>query len=169
MQTGADHELGGPVVELGEIPRRGHGGGTLVGGGVGDGQGGELGDGGLVLEHHLQPPLGDLWLVGGVGGEELGALREHVDQGGDVVVIHPGPEEAQLVLCAGVAGGKGTQVLVDILLRQPRGEVQVALEAHPLGDLAVEDLPQGVNTDRREHRGEVLRCDCCVSAQLRGA
>ena len=50
-------------------------GGPLVETGVRDRQPGQLRHRRLELEHHLQPALGDLRLVGRVGGEELGALR----------------------------------------------------------------------------------------------
>ncbi len=75
----------------------------------------------LVLEHHLQPPLGDLRLVGGVGGEELRALHQHVDKRRHVVVVHPRPQEAELLLGADVARGQLAQVRVHLLLGQPGG------------------------------------------------
>ena len=47
---------------------------------VGDRQAGELGDRGLELEHHLQPALRDLGLIGRVRGEELRARDDRLDQ-----------------------------------------------------------------------------------------
>ncbi len=52
-------------------PRGGDGARALVDARVADRQAGQLGDRRLVLEHHLQPALGDLGLVGRVGREEL--------------------------------------------------------------------------------------------------
>src|SRR5690606_10318634 len=44
------------------------GGGLVEQGGVGDGQGGEVGDGGLEVQQRLEASLGDRRLVGRVGG-----------------------------------------------------------------------------------------------------
>ncbi len=82
------------------------------------------------------------------------------------MVVHAGAEEAQLVLGARVARGERAQVLVDVLLGQPGGQVERAAEAHARGDLAVEDLLQRADADRREHRVEVLGGDGGVAAQL---
>ena len=79
-----------------QVAGRGDRGGPLVEAGVGDRQPGQLRHRGLELEHHLQPALGDLRLVGRVGGEELGALGDRVDDRRHVVVVHPGAEEADL-------------------------------------------------------------------------
>ena len=165
VQTGARDDLALAVVELGEIGGRGDRGGALVGGGVGDVQARELGDGRLVLEHHLQAALGDLGLVGRVGRQELRALHQHVDQRRDVVVVHAAAEEADLVLCARVPGGQRPQVLIHVLLGEAVGELELAAEAHTLGDLAVEDLLQAVHADRGEHPLQVLRGYGCVAAQ----
>ncbi len=73
------------------------------------------------------------------------------------MVVHARAEEAQLVLGARVARGERAQVLVDVLLGQPVGQVELAPEAHRLGDLAVEDLLQRADADRGEHRVEILR------------
>ena len=75
--------------------------------------------------------------------------------GGHVVVVHPGPQEAQLVLGAGVASGERAQVLVDVLLALTLGKIERTSEPHRLGDLALEDLSHGGDPDRREHRGQV--------------
>src|SRR5438552_3252761 len=77
--------------------------GPLVGGRVGNRQCGQLADCCLVLEHRLQPALGDLGLIGRVGRQKLGALGDHVDDRRHIVVVHPRPEEAELVLGARVA------------------------------------------------------------------
>jgi hypothetical protein len=52
------------------------------------------------------------------------------------------------------------------LLWQTVGQVQLTPEAHRRGNLALEDLLQGANPDRREHRVEVLGGDGGVAAQL---
>ena len=94
--AGAERQVGG----------RGDRRRALVERGVGDRQPGQLGDRGLELEHHLQPALGDLGLIRRVGGEELRARDDRVDQRRDVVVVHPGAEEAELRVGVGVARGE---------------------------------------------------------------
>ena len=92
-----DQEARALVVQLRQVGGGGERGRALVHARVGDRQAGQLADRGLVLEHHLQPALGDLRLVGRVGRQELGAGQDRVDQARDVVVVHPGAEEADLV------------------------------------------------------------------------
>ena len=72
-------------------------GGAVVAGGVRDVHPGQLADRGLVLEDRLQDPLGELGLVGGVGGQELAALQHRIDHRGHVVVVDAGAEEGDLV------------------------------------------------------------------------
>ncbi len=156
VQAGADDECAEAVVELCEVSGRGHGRRALVGGGVRDVEPGQLGDRGLVLEHHLQAALGDLRLVGRVGRQELRALGQHVDQRRDVVVVHARAEEGELVLGADVARGELAQVLEHLLLGLARGKVELAVQAHCLRDLTVEDLLQGADADRGEHALQVL-------------
>ena len=93
-------------VDLGEVAGGGERARALVDARVGDRQPGELGDHRLVLEHHLQPALGDLGLVRRVRRQELRARRDAVHQRRDVVVVHPGAEERQLVLGGDVARGE---------------------------------------------------------------
>ena len=166
VKAGAGHEPAAAVVELREIAGGGDRRGPLVGGGVRDGQPGQLRDRRLVLEHHLQPALGDLGLVGRVRRQELGALGQHVDQRGHVVVVHAGAEEAELLLGRAVALGELAEMLVDVLLGAPGRQLERAAEPHGGRDLAVEELLQRGDPDRGEHRLEVLGCDCCVAAQV---
>ena len=156
VQTRGDDEATPTVVQLRHVRGGRNRGGPLVHRGVGHRQAGELADGRLVLEHHLQPPLRDLRLVGGVGSEELRALHQHVDQRRHVVVVHSGAQETQLVLGANVARGQLAQVRVHLLLGQPRRQLQLAAQAHGLRDLPIEQLLHGAHADRREHRGKVL-------------
>ena len=82
------------------------------------------------------------------------------------MVVHAGAEEAELVLGARVARGELAQVLVDVLLGQARRQLERAAEAHRLGDLALEQLLDRADADRREHRGEVCGGDGGVAAQV---
>jgi hypothetical protein len=61
-------------------------GGAVIHGGVGDLHAGELADHGLEFEDGLQGALGDLRLVGSVGGEPLAARDERVDHQRAVVM-----------------------------------------------------------------------------------
>ena len=83
-------------------------GGSVVEGGVGVLHPGQGGDHGLVLEDRLEGSLGDLGLVRGIGGDELGLGAEGVDRFRNVVVVASPPEEE------GVAG---TEVLPLSLLK----------------------------------------------------
>ncbi len=51
----------------------------------------------LEFEQHLQRALRDFRLVGRVGGQELAALDDVIDAGGDMVLIRPCPEEERRV------------------------------------------------------------------------
>ena len=166
MQARAHHEAPAAVVQLREVGGRRHGRWPLVGRRVRHRQARELGDRRLVLEHHLQPALGDLRLVGRVRRQELRALHEHVDQRRDVVVVHPSAEEAQLLFGRAVPRGQLAQVLEDVLLGAARRQLELPAEAHGRGDLAVEDLLQRGHPDRGQHRLEILRCDGGVAAQV---
>jgi hypothetical protein len=81
------------------------------------------------------------------------------------VVVHAGAEEAQLILDARVASGELRQVREDVLLGLPIGQLQTPPEADFLGNLAVEDLLDGVDADRVEHRGEIRWGDGGVATQ----
>ena len=138
-----------------QVTGRGDRGGALVEAGVGDGQAGQLRHRGLELEHHLQPALGDLRLVGRVGGEELGALGDRVDDRRHVVVVHPGADEADLPFGVGVARRQCRQALEDLGLAHPLRQVQRAAEPQRLGDL-LEELVDRADADRGEHLGPVV-------------
>ena len=70
---------------------------------------------------------------------------------GDVVVVHPSPQEAQLGLGVRVAPGEGGKVIEALGLRQPGRQVELAVEAKPGGDLG-EQVVHRFDADRVEHR-----------------
>ncbi len=107
-------------------------GGAVVHAGVGDLHAGELADHGLELEHGLEGALGDLGLVGGVGGEELAAGDDGVDQDGLVVAIDAGAEEGGVA--GGVVGGEGLEGVDDFALGVLARDVEIALELVLGGD-----------------------------------
>jgi hypothetical protein len=81
------------------------------------------------------------------------------------VVVHARAEEAQLILDARVASRELREVREHVLLGLPVRQIKAAPEADVLGNLAVEDLLDGVDADRVEHRGEIRWCDGGVATQ----
>ena len=127
--------------------------GAVVQGRIGDLEPAEAGHHRLVLEQRLEDALSDLWLVGRIGRDELGASREAPDGGGDVVVV-------------GAAAGEADQVGTDVQARQALhlrrgvefaqavGNVQATGEAQRFGD-ALEELVERTEADEFEHRGDL--------------
>ena len=66
------------------------------------------------------------------------------------MVVDPGAEERELAPGVDVAGGELLEVGDDLLLRERRLEVELAPEAHAVGDVA-EQLVDRLDADRREH------------------
>ena len=70
--------------------------------GIADFHAGQGSDQALVVEDSLQGALGNLRLVGGVGGVELTAPQDRIDCSRDVVVISAGAQEADQLSCVSV-------------------------------------------------------------------
>ena len=66
------------------------------------------------------------------------------------MVVHAGAEEADLLVAVPVAGGQGGDVLVDVLLGHPRGQVERAPQADRLGD-RLEQVLERADADRGQH------------------
>ena len=141
--------------------------------GAGEREAGEVRDHGLEVEQRLQASLGDLGLIGGVGGVPPRVLEDvALDDGGHeaVVVAHadvgaedlvPGRERAQvleqLVLSAGgrkVQGPPQPDARGDRLVDEGF-ERRHAQPLEHLGDLGLvgADVPGDEAVDRREGRG----------------
>ena len=150
VEPAARHQLPALGLELGQVARRGHRARPLVHRRVRHRQAGELRDRGLELEHHLEPALRDLGLVGRVRREELGAAEERVDQRRHVVVVHARAEEADLLLGVPVAGRQRGQVLVHLLLGLALREVELPAEPNRLRDVR-EQILQRADADGVEH------------------
>ena len=136
---------------LRDVARVGGDARAVVAGGVRHVHPGELADGGLVFEDRLQHALAHLGLVGRVGGQELAALEDRIHDRRHVVVVHARAEEGQLTARVGVAPGELGDVCEHLLLRQRRGELELAAQADPLRQVA-EELSDRADADRTEHR-----------------
>ena len=155
VDAARDDEAAAPGRPHRQVAGRGDRGWALVEAGVGDRQPGQLRHRGLELEHHLETALRYLRLVGRVRSEELGALGDRVDDRRDVVVVHPGADEADLRLGIGVAGGERREPLVDVGLALSPGKRKLPVEAERLGDL-VEKIVDRLDADRSQHLGAVV-------------
>ena len=106
---------------------------------------------GLELEQDLQRPLGDFRLVGGVAGEELGALDQVIDGRRDMSAIRAGAEEegaepAAILRLAIVAIARSTAIslLAGGMSRRPLDPL--------VGGNVGEQRVDVRNADARQHR-----------------
>ena len=109
----------------------------------------QLADRRLVLEDRLEDSLAQLGLVGRVRGQELAALQDGVDDSRNVVVVDPAAEERHLVDL--VPARELLEMPCQLRLRERRRHVERPAEADALGYVA-EEIVDGVDADRREHR-----------------
>ena len=135
----------------GQVDGFGRGGRAIVVRGVGDFHAGQGGHQRLVFEDGLQRALRDFGLVGSVGGVELAAAQDVVDHGGDVVVVGARAEEGDQIVAGGVVGVCHLrQFSGGFHFRQRGGKVQLGEAV--LGRDVVEEIDQGLDADRLEHR-----------------
>ncbi len=139
---------------LGQVHGFGGGGGFIEQRGVGDGEGGEIGDHRLEVEQRFEPSLGDLRLIRRVGGVPARVL-DHVPldhlRRERVVVAHPDVRAEQLVLRRETA-----QRLEHLALGPPRRERQWAAQPDALGHHAVDELFRRCAADRLQHRPRLI-------------
>ena len=106
--------------------------GSLIHGGVGNIHAGQLADHGLKFKNGLQRSLGNLRLVGSVGGEEFAPLHQRIDNDRTVVTIGAGAEKTGV---AGCAIGRGlAKVLDDLRLCHLPGNNQIPFQTVLLRD-----------------------------------
>ena len=130
-------------------------GGAVVHGGVDHVHAEQPGGEGLVLEDALQGALADLRLVGGVGGEELGAGGQGAHRLRDVVAVgarahqHPGAR-------AGAHGGGETRQVVVELPFAERQRQMPRSGGPTIGRHRREQRLQRVRADHGEHLGDLF-------------
>ena len=133
--------------------RLGGGGALVEQGGVGDVHAGEVRHHRLEVEQRLEPTLGDLGLVGRVGGVPARVLQQiaadHRRQDG-AVVAHPDQRGEHLVLV-----GEPAQLVQRLGLGERAWQVVALLAADDLGDGPVDELLHGSHPDDIEHVGKV--------------
>ena len=138
-EGGAERGLGGA---LGHGHGFGGGGGLVEQGGVGDVEAGEVADHGLEVDEGFEAALGDLGLVGGVGGVPGGVLEDvALDDGGDdgAVVALADERGEDLVL-----GGDGAEVGDGLGLGEGGAEGELAGGEDGGGDGLGDELVDGV-------------------------
>src|SRR5205807_6634899 len=109
---------------------------------------------GLILEHRLQAALRDLGLVRGVRRQELRPQDDRVDERRNVVVVHPGSQERNLVFGRDIPRRQRAQLLVYLLLGQPLTHPERTAQPKPCGNLP-EELFDRLDADLPEHLGAV--------------
>ena len=136
---------------LGDVAGVGGNGCPVVAGCVRDVHAGQLADHRLVLEDGLQDALTHLRLVRRVCRQELAAREHRVHHRRNVVVVHPRPEERELLRDGDVLRRQLGEVLDELLLRKRRLQGEGTVEAEALRDVS-EELVHGRDADRFEHR-----------------
>ena len=134
--------------------------------GPGDRQAGQVADDGLEVEQRLEPALGDLGLVGRVGGVPGGVL-EHV-------ALHHGRGEGAVVAepdhrgDPAVAGGHLTKLLEHGGLRRGRLDVERLRATDAARHGGVDEVCERAAADDLEHRGDVVLARADVAGRERG-
>ena len=96
----------------------GQAGGAVVHPGVGDLHPVQVADQRLELVDDLQRALAGLGLVGGVGGYELSAGDQRLDDGRDEVVVGASPQKRRAAAQRPVASSQRAQLPLDLQFRQ---------------------------------------------------
>jgi hypothetical protein len=141
----------------------GGGGGFVEQGRVGDRQAGEVGDHGLVIQQGFKAALGDLGLVGGVGGVPAGVF-EHValdhrwGMGAMVAAADQAFDMKVVVGCEGGQFGENGR-LVDGVRK-----IHFLVDSDAAGDGAGDEIVDGGGADGGQHLGAV----CFVGADMAG-
>ena len=129
--------------------------GAVVEGRVGDLHGEELADKRLELEQRLQHALGELCLIGGIGGCELGSGGERRNRSGNMMVVGAPSGEADKTLCPLRAACELNHISSQGDLVERFRHREVTPEAQLLGH-RLEELLEPRLAQYREHLLDVL-------------
>src|SRR5439155_7650499 len=111
---------------------------------------GELADRRLVLEDRLQNTLAHLRLVGRIGGQELPARKERVDDCRDIVVVDARTEKREFLPGVDVLRRELAEVRSELLLGQRRLQLERSAELNARWNVAEQIFDRG-DADRGEH------------------
>ena len=154
MQRARQHGAAAPGNAVGHHHRLGGRGGAVIHRRIGHIHAGDQRHLGLELEEILQRPLGDLGLVGRVGGEELAALDEVVDRRRHVMAIGAGAEEARRPAGAEIPGGECPDAALDLDLAEMVRQVDRGGQPRARRDVAEQAVDRG-HADGRQHGAAV--------------
>ncbi len=155
MQPARQHRLAPLGDAAGHHHRLGARRRPVVHRGVGDLAAGEQRDLGLELEQVLQGALRHFRLIGGVGGQELAALDQVIDGGGNEVAVDAGAEEGRHPGGRQVAAGHGGQTALHLHLAGMRRQVDRPVEAGRRRHVAIQVVDRRC-ADGRQHLPAVV-------------
>jgi hypothetical protein len=134
---------------------------------VGEVHAGEIRDHGLEVEERLEATLGDLGLVGGVGGVP-GRVLEHIPldhrrgDGSGVPLTDEGPDDP-------VPAGVGAELFEGVGFGASLGQAERGAVTDRGGHRRVEELVEGAVAERSEHLGPIGRVGPEVSVDEGGS
>ena len=147
---GDEHLAGAAGDAEGHQHRLGDGAAAVVEAGVGDVHAGELADQRLILEERLQAALAGLGLVRRVGGVELAAAGDGIDDGRDEVVVAAAAEEADRVVGRAIAAASAWMCCVSSI-SVSAGGMSSGRRSRSVGRDVGEQVIDGLGADGREH------------------
>jgi hypothetical protein len=99
--------------------------------------------------------LRDFGLIGGVAGQELAALDQMIDAGGDMMLVGAAAEEEGRFACREIHAGQRGHMPLDRDLRRVRGKASDrAVELGDGGHIDEQIVDRG-RADRPEHRAAI--------------
>ena len=166
VEPRGDDRLGPPRDPPRHADRFPAGGRAVVHRGIGDFAAEQPRDLALEFEQHLERALRDFGLVGRVSGEELAALDEVVDAGGDVMLVRAAAEEEGHFARDHILAREGAEMAFDRhfagMHRQPMDR---PVEPRFLGHVGEQIVDRG-GPDRGEHFRAIAFAQRQVTHQL---
>ena len=125
------------------------GGRTVIHGSVGDLHASEFADHRLEFKNRLQCALGNLRLIGSVGGKELAARDQRIDDYWTIVVVRPRPQKGRTTIA--VLARPLAKPVDNLRLRHLPRDFQVALKPVLGGDMR-KQVVNRAHADCLQHR-----------------